>query len=318
LVDLGASVSAYSYRAANKGDTKLAGLDVECVADLPSALAGAYDAVVIANRTDQHVEVATEAARRGKAIYVEKPLACAMDGVGDLQRIAALQGVVVETGFMLRFHPNLRWLKQQVDSGGLGELMYLRAAVGQWLPAWRPDTDHRASYSARAASGGGVLFDLIHELDLVGWLAGAATEAVAMTRHVPALEIETEAVAQVGLRLESGVLAQVSLDYVRPSYGRSIEIVGKRCVLAWDYTSGTVTEWRADGSNAVVHRVPPQFERNTMFKEHMAHFLRRLSEADVPAASSLDDGVTALRLALACHRSAAERRCVDVREFDIH
>ncbi len=306
LVTLGAHVQAFRYRPG--GDALPDG--VRQVDDLATALAGPCDAVVVANRTDLHLAVAQQAADAGKALFIEKPLAAALNGVDQLQRTVAGRGLVVEAGFMLRCHPNLQWVRAHLAAGNLGAVHHVRAAVGQYLPDWRPGTDHRNCYSAQPEWGGGVVFDLIHELDLVAWLCGAVEDVTAMTRHVPALDIRTEAIAQIGLRLAGGVLAQVHLDYVRPGYGRALEIVGERGVLSWDYLAGTVHLSTGDGRQRLVHSVPDGFARNTLFLDHMAHFLARLNDVALAPISSLEDAVSALRVALACHRSATDGRHV--------
>lgn len=313
LLALGARVSAFSYRAAAGTESSTSVFDdtrVQRAPDLAQALISDVDAVVVANRTDLHLTVALQAARSGKHLFLEKPLAASLAGVADLQREVAQRGLVVEAGFMLRCHPNVRWIQAYLASGALGELFHARAAVGQWLPDWRPGTDHRQGYGAFRAHGGGVVFDLIHELDLMHGLLGPVADVSAMTRVVQSLEIETEAVAQIGLRMDSGVLAQVHLDYVRPGYGRDMEIVGREGVLVWDYPAGTVSLARAGAAPEIVHRVPTGFERNTMFREHMAHFLHRIETPMLPAISSLTDAEAVLRLALAAHQSSAERRHV--------
>lgn len=307
LCALGADVSAFSYR----GTAGVAPLDgVRMAPDLEQALDGDLDAVVVANRTDLHIEVALKAARRKKHLFIEKPLSVSLAGCNELCNLTEANHIVVEAGFMLRFHPNLRFVKQVLSDGSLGELMHLRASVGQWLPDWRPTTDHRKGYGATRSTGGGVILDLIHELDLAQWLAGPVVDVTAMARHVDSLEIETEAIAQIGLRMESGALAQIHLDYVRPGYGRSLEIVGERGVLSWDYVTGVVMRSGSDGIVTEVHRVPADFERNCMFRDHIAHFLTRIQNPALPAASSLQESIAAMRVALACHKSAAERRCV--------
>ena len=136
-----------------------------------------------------------------------------------------------------------------------------------------------------------------------------------MTRTVECLEIETEAIAQIGLRMASGVLAQVHLDYVRPGYGRDMEVVGRHGVLIWDYVKGTVWLERAGSAPSVVHQVPDGFERNTMFRQHMAHFLQRIAQPALPGASPLPDAIDVLRLALAGHVSSDQRRCVRPQEL---
>lgn len=317
LQKLGADVSAYSYRAAeNPGNTPHSALRL--VSTLQSALQSDFDAIVIANRTDLHMPLAIEAARAKKHLFIEKPLADSLQGAAELLALATENKLVVETGFMLRCHPNLLWMQQALATNSIGELMHCRASVGQWLPDWRPGTDHRLGYGAFRKGGGGVIFDLIHELDLVCWLIGNVVDVSAMTRYVRALEIETEAIAQIGLRFDSGVLAQVHLDYIRPGYGRDLEIIGTQGVLSWRYTDGTVSLTKSDGTTEIVHRVPAGFERNHMFEDHMRHFLARVADPTLPAISSLHDGIAALRVALATHQSAEERRNIRPDEVTHH
>jgi predicted dehydrogenase len=307
LLSLGANVSAFSYRAYQ--DTAYAS-SVRLVNSLSDADTANFDALIIANCTHQHISTAIAAAKRNQSLYIEKPLSLSLQNVQELQYLVAQHQLVVEAGFMLRCHPNLLWIKQFLLQETLGEVFYVRASVGQWLPDWRPGTDYRQGYAGFRRTGGGVIFDLIHEIDLVQWLAGPVDEVNAMTRHVKQLAIETEAIAQIGLRLKSGVLAQIHLDYVRPSYGRSLEIVGEKGVLQWDFIAGTV-EVAFDGKPShVMHKVAPDFERNHMFLAHMNHFLSRLSTPTLPAISSLNESISALRTALACHLSATERRSI--------
>lgn len=308
LLNAGVQVLSFSYRT--NADTNPIDARVTRMDDLSAALASDADAVVVANRTDQHMDVALQAAKHHKHLFLEKPLSTSLTGTDELTRLVAQQHLVVEAGFMLRFHPNLLWLQQYLNSGALGDILHMRAAVGQWLPDWRPGTDHRQGYGAFKATGGGVVFDLIHELDLVHWLLGPVEDVTAMTQVVPGLEIETEGIAQIGLRLASGVLAQVHLDYVRPGYGREMEIVGRHGVLRWDYVQGLVTLQKATEPIETVHQVPANFERNTMFQQHMAHFLKRIQQPSIAAASSLEDALAVLKVALAAHESAATRCCV--------
>lgn len=306
LLELGAEVQAFSYRP----DAQALDPRVKRVPDLAAALASDIDAVVVANRTDQHMDVALQAAHAGKHLFLEKPLAASMAGVNQLLATVQQQNLVVEAGFMLHSHPNLLWIREQLAGGLLGEIWHMRAAVGQWLPDWRPGTDHRQGYGAFKALGGGVTFDLIHELDLVQWLLGPVADVTAMMRQAAALEIETEAVAQIGLQLASGALAQVHLDYLRPGYGREMEIVGRQGVLRWDYVQGVVTLEEAGQPAREVHRVPDGFVRNHLFLTHMRHFLQRLQSPTLPASSPLDEAVAVLQVALAAHRSAEHRQHV--------
>jgi len=306
LLELGVEVQSFSYHSRGQD------LDhrVIRVSQLEVALESDIDAVVVANRTDQHMVVALRAARAGKHLFLEKPLAKSLVDVYELISTVKSHGLIVEAGFMLHSHPNLQWIREQLKRGMLGEIWSMRAAVGQWLPDWRPGTDHRMGYSAFKSMGGGVTFDLIHELDLVQWLLGPVVDVTSMMRTAAVLEIETEAIAQIGLTLANGTLAQVHLDYLRPGYGRDMEIIGCEGLLRWDYLEGVVIHQQGDQAPREVHRVPKDFERNDLFFNHMRHFLQRLQSPNLPASSPLDEAVSVLKVALAAHYSAQERRHV--------
>lgn len=306
LLDLGVEVQAFSYQS------NFQELDprVKRVLNLEKALKSDIDAVVVANSTDQHMDIALQAARAGKHLFLEKPLAVSMVGVNELVAIVQKKDLVVEAGFMLHTHPNLRWIREQLTQGILGEVWYMRAAVGQWLPDWRPGTDYRRGYGAFKARGGGVTFDLIHELDLVQWMLGPVTDVTAMMRQASLLEIETEAIAQIGLQLSNGVLAQVHMDYLSPSYRREMEIVGSKGIMRWDYVHGVVTFEEVNRTPHEVHRIHDGFVRNDLFITHMQHFLQRLESPILPAVSPLNEAVTVLQVALAAHRSALQRQHV--------
>jgi predicted dehydrogenase len=302
LVALGHEVHACSQRAAAGASAPDLPQGARRVQGELARLCADVDAVVVANRNDEHMSVALEAARAGCGLFIEKPLSTSLRHCDELLYLERSAGIVVEAGFTLRAHPGLRWIGEAVADGRIGPLRYVRAAVGQWLPDWRPSTDHRAGYGALRRHGGGVIMDLIHEIDLVQWIGGPIVEVSAISAKVPDLEIETEAIAQIGMRLADGALAQVHLDYVRPAYGRQFEVVGRDAVLGCDVSTTRVTlESRA--SVAIPVFQSEGFERNAMFVNHMRHFERRLLGDDLPPMSSLADSVAALRAALAAHRA---------------
>ena len=304
LLSLGAAVSAFRYR------TKLAGelssrYGIRVFTDLQEALDSPQDAVVVANRTDLHIPTALDAAQRGRHLYIEKPLSNTMDGVMELREIVKEKELVVEVGFMMRFHPAIRTIHRLLTEGAVGRPYLARVSVGQYLPDWRPHTDYRLSYSAKADQGGGVLLDLVHELDYLYWYFGKVKEVTAFLDNVSDLRIESEDIAQLMLRFESGPVAQVEMDYLSPLYRRSCEIVGDEGVMAWDHNSGDVVlQRRTDNGRKAVFPGPAAFERNMMFMDHMKHFLRRIEEGGEPS-SGLEDAIDVQRIALAARLSSA-------------
>lgn len=283
-------------------------LGVPVHASLAEGFDAKPEAVVVADRTDRHVATSLEAARRGLPIYVEKPLGASMDGVDELRRLVASRGVVVEIGCMMRFHPLLSSVKRLLDEGSLGRAWSAQATVGQWLPDWRA-TSYEESTSARAERGGGVTLDLVHDVDYLVWWFGRVREVAAFLDKRSDLDLDVEDVSNLLLRFESGVVASVHMDYLRPRYRRAAEVVCANACATWDGVAETLTVERRGTADSSVQRPPAGFERNDMFLAHMRRFLERVRSGGPPAVS-LDDGVHVLEVALAAKRASAEGRTI--------
>ena len=129
------------------------------------------DAVIIATPNDTHCPIATAAAKSGKHVMCEKPLGLSADEVRRMYHDARDAGVVHMTAFTYRFAPAMRYLKQLVRSGDLGQPRHFRS---QRFLDWPETSWGWRQYKSRA--GAGDLFDMtIHRidfaLDLLGPLA---------------------------------------------------------------------------------------------------------------------------------------------------
>ena len=131
------------------------------------------DVVIIATLHDSLAEITLSAAQAGKHVLVEKPAA---RNVAELMPVIAAvkqQDIKVHVGFNHRYHRSLRKAKEIVDSGALGELMFVRARYGHgarvgYEKEWR---------SNPALSGGGELIDQgPHLIDLSRWFLGDFVE----------------------------------------------------------------------------------------------------------------------------------------------
>lgn len=309
LIKLGVEVSAYSYR--NSEIIKFNNNQITRVkSDYKKAFSEKFDFIVIANNTNNHIEVALEAAKLSNNFYIEKPLSNSKENIEELIKISESKKLIIDTGFMLRSHPNLIWINQFIKSSPLGKLHYASASVGQDLTEWRPGSDHRNSYSASIHKGGGVIFDLIHELDIIYWLFGNVVEISCMKENIESLGIETEGVAQIIMKLESEQTIHIRLDYVRPNYSRKLELTFERGIIYWDYLKGKVFIEGKGEESSEVNTVPNKFERNEIFLSHMKEYINKINMPFNEFSSNLRDGYEVLKIALAAHESASKKKNV--------
>lgn len=284
-------------------DDELAGLPVET--DLAAALGRQPQAVIVANPTALHLEVAVPAARQGCHLLLEKPVSHSLAGLAELEQAAAASGARVLVGFQFRFHPGLRRAARLLAEGAIGRPVYARAHWGEYLPGWHPWEDYRASYSARADLGGGVLLTLCHPFDYLRWLLGEVEAVAATAGTYGDLGLEVEDTAEVALDLRGGALAAVHLNYLQRPPAHTLEIVGAQGTLRWDNADGGV-RWWSEAAGAWRHEPAPEgFERNTLFLEEMRHFLA-VAAGEAEPVCTLEDGRAALAIALAARRATDE------------
>ena len=141
------------------------------------------DFVVICTPPVFHVEQALLALQSHAHVFIEKPLSHESSGIERLIAEARRNDRNVQVGYNLRFHPGLQILKDLIDSGKIGRVLWLNAESGQYLPDWRPWQNYRDSYSARKDLGGGIILDGSHELDYICWLLGRPTGVSCRAEH---------------------------------------------------------------------------------------------------------------------------------------
>jgi predicted dehydrogenase len=163
-----ADIDAGRAESLAKGSGALVCIDWRDLLRLPEV-----DIVVVATLHDSLAAITLAAVEAGKHVLVEKPAARSARELEPVIAAADKMGVKVHVGFSHRYHRSLRKAKEIVDSGGLGELMFIRARYGHggrvgYDREWRADPK---------LSGGGELIDQgPHLIDLSRWFLGDFNE----------------------------------------------------------------------------------------------------------------------------------------------
>lgn len=288
-------------------DDEIAGLPVETT--IEGALAHKPDAVVLSNPTALHMEVAIPAALAGCHLFLEKPISHNLDRVDELIAAVKTGGGKAVVGFQLRFHPGLRKVKELIESGAIGKVYGFRAHWGEYLPGWHPWEDYRNSYAARADLGGGVVLTLCHPFDYLRWLFGPVESLSGSTAHSGLLELKVEDSADAVLKMSNGLQGSLHLDYLQRPADHHLKVLGSEGTLMWRNDDGLVSSYKAAGGACEEFKAPEGFDRNDMFLAETRNFLDVVNGKAEPFCS-LEDGVKALKLALAVHRSAKEEKTI--------
>ena len=245
--------------------------------DKQSFLEAQPDVIIIANPTSLHAEYINQILLLNKHVIVEKPLVATLKELMSIKdQIGHYKGIGM-TAYNMHYHPCVIEIKNLIKKNKFGKIYYARFFVGQYLPDWRPGTDYSKSYSSKRDMGGGVLFDLIHEIDLACNLIGNPVGRVAWrVDKVSDLEIETEDLAELFYHTKNNCLVSIHLDYLTFGTQRYIEIIGEKASLKGDLFSNSVTMSYRRGEIEEKHF--RDFSTNDMYLDMLSSFINCIKE----------------------------------------
>ena len=268
--------------------------------DFDKALHEAPDVVFITGPTNLHIPLSLRAAKAGCHLFIEKPLSHTMAHVDDLIDIVEQKNLVTLVGCNMRFHPCLKFIKERLQDGVIGNIYSIDLEFGYYLPYWRPEQDYRENYAAKKELGGGIILDDIHELDLLTWLIDSpVTASASMHDKVSDLEIETEDIAFSIFKFENGVLGGIRSDYLQKSYSRRCKIVGERGSISWNWAKNKVIF--EDGSGERVLFDASNFDTNDMYVKEVEYFIDIIKRNE-PTFNDIKFAKNVLKIALRIKR----------------
>lgn len=313
--------------------TRVAGAEVLAVADIfgdaAKAAAEAYriphftadpsevihsgdiDAVVICSSTDTHCRFIIEAARAGKQIFCEKPIAFDLAEIDAALAAVDEAGVQLQIGFNRRFDANHARLKRAIEGGEIGEAHTMTIISRDPSP---PPIDYIK------VSGGLMMDMMIHDFDMARFLLGEVEEIYALgdVKIDPAIgearDIDT---AKVLLRFENGAFG--SIENSRQAvygYDQRVEVFGSMGAATtgnWHPNAVTISD-----SASVRRDLPLHFFVERYFESYVSEmiaFVDAISNGNPVPVVGLDGRVPVL-MAMAGMRSMTENRPVRLDELE--
>ena len=133
------------------------------------------DAVIVATPNYLHKEPVLAAARHGKDVFCEKPIALSYADCDEMVRACEEAGVTFMAGHVMNFFRSVRHAKRLIAEGKIGRVLYAHSARNGW-----EEPQKSISWKKIRSKSGGHLYHHIHELDCIQFIMGPATE-VTMT-----------------------------------------------------------------------------------------------------------------------------------------
>ncbi|MBM4071708.1 MAG: Gfo/Idh/MocA family oxidoreductase [Planctomycetes bacterium] len=263
--------------------------------DVADSLAEPIDAAVIATPAPFHVSQATELARRGIHLLIEKPLSTSMLGIAALQEAVQTRGLTAAVAYVYRCHPLLAAMRQALLDGRFGKPLELIVVAGQHFPTYRPA--YRDIYYIDRAMGGGAIQDaLTHLVNAGEWLVGPVDRLVVDAAHQSLEGVTVEDTVHL-LARHGAVMGSYSLNQYQAPNETTLTVICERGAARfelhesrWRWLTEISGTWNNEGGETM--------ERDTMFIAQAHAFLDAV-ESNRPVPCTLQEGVQTLRVNLA-------------------
>ncbi|KAM0325734.1 hypothetical protein ACHAQA_007034 [Verticillium albo-atrum] len=287
------------------------------------------DAAIICTPNHTHVQVAKELAAAGVHVLVEKPVSADIHNGKELVEHIATTGVKALVGHHRRFNPYMVAAKEIVSSGTLGNII---AVNGLWA-LQKPEEYFQAPTDWRQTKTGGVvLINMIHEVDLLHYLFGPIT-SVHAEKTISQRGFEAEEGAALTLRFKSGVVGSFIIADTVPSPYNFESGTGENPLIpksGQDFyrVFGTeaslsvpdMTIWSYKGKekswNSELTRETVRVEEGVPFELQLEHFVKVIREQESPSCT-VQAGLGALLVCQAIKEALKSNTTVRVEEFDL-
>ena len=193
------------------------------------------EAVINTTPNNVHLETTCAAARAGKHVFLDKPIA---NTVADARAITAAcrkAGIVLAIGYQRRRESQFRWIRERIDRGAFGKLINAEANISRDrvgkidLGSWR--------YTADGMPGGVMLQIGIHYIDVLEYLIGPVKAVSGMVAQL-VLPGDNPDVASLMMEHENGALSTVNASYASASEYYVMNIYGKEASAYYDLHQG--------------------------------------------------------------------------------
>lgn len=263
------------------------------------------DVVYIGTPNALHAEQANAAARAGKHVFCDKPIATSVDDARRVVDACRDAGVKLGVNFQTRHHEGFAEARRLLADGAIGDVLVAQVEVSAGaapLKGWRTDPE---------LAGVGTINNIgVHAYDLLRYLLSAEiAEVVTLTDVGTRKELETTALAL--LRFDNGTLAYVNANQTVAEFRPDIDIYGTKGRIVG---AGITRPFREDGELRVLtgdgETVTPSQTKDA-FDRSVAAFHAAVRDDGEPNASGVD-GLRSVQLTDAMARSARERRVVEL------
>ena len=267
------------------------------------------DAVSIVTMWDQHTDIAVDALKAGKHVFLEKPITSTVPDAKKIIAASKKAKGILQVGHICRFNPRYRAAKEAIAAGRIGKIVSLSSRRN--IPAaWTPTILNKI---------GPIVGDAIHDTDLMLWFTGdRVVSAYAQTVDVRGLKHPD--IGQTMYRFAGGATATLETVWCMPEktpydIDERMNITGTEGFVQIQDTFPNLGVADKNKFHSQDTTYWPMFEgaRGGALKEEFSYFANCALKGVKPAIGTPEDAMAALQATLAAEESARTGKVIRIR-----
>lgn len=261
------------------------------------------EAVIVTSENCNHYEHVTAAARKGKHILCEKPLAHTLKDAQAIIDVCKENNVQLQTAFPVRYNTPVLKGKKIIDSGQLGNIVAIKGTNRGTNPGgWFVDP--------QKAGGGAVIDHTVHIVDIIRWYTGAEVKEVYAEVGNLISDYNIDDCGLLTMEFDNNMFATLDCSWSKnksyPTWGDvTLEVVGTRGTLTVDAFGQKTNVYNNDG----VHW---DFWGDNMDRDLVEDFISSVRNGRDPSITG-EDGIKALSVAIAAYNSSKKQEPIKVK-----
>ena len=287
--------------------------------DLDNAVLSNPDFCVICTYPSSHIEIAKKCIKNDSHIFIEKPLSSNLNGIESLLQQAKKKNLKIGVGYNLRFDIGLNAIKKKLTKRPIGKILSISSQWGHHIKYWRPGLNYKDHYVLK--KGNGIILDDSHEYDYLRWLLNDEVKSVyCQTMKASSIKTQTESIAIIVLKFKKGAMANLLIDYIRPTYERFCQIIGEKGSIKWQTNPINSSSWKNYQTKSVstvttttLGKKPKseifKFKTNHSYVSELENFIDSFLSDHEPFVSG-SDALKTLKVGLAALESANKNKVI--------
>lgn len=253
--------------------------------------------IALATPAETHAELAIQAMRSGKDVFVEKPIALSISDAEEMQKVALETDRILMVGHLLEYHPAVLKLRKLIDSGELGKINYI---YSNRLNFGKVRTEENALWSF-APHDVAVILRLLGQSPIEVSASGGAY----LTKDIADVTVSN-------LRFSDDSRAHIFVSWLHPYKEQRLVVVGDKKMAIFNDMNAFGEKLcvypqsvEFDGSVPVLKKENAEFISHAdtePLREECIHFLECMKSRNEPLTSA-QSGIEVLKILHACQES---------------